>query len=156
VAPLSHTFSSCERNIHPSPGARNPRNSPPLVTPNSSGGSSHIFLSDPKQWQPGRIEFRFCFAAVHRPLIASSGSDWESSLVITIHSQTLPSSQSVSVALCATSCVRGAHVTLPSWGVDHLFSRLLPKSMYPVLSFVSLLTDLLGDNRYSLLRSPHD
>ena len=39
----SHTISSCERNIHPSIDARNPRNSPPLVILDSSGGSSHFF-----------------------------------------------------------------------------------------------------------------
>jgi len=132
VALSSHTISSCERNIHPSFDARNPRNSSLF----SSSWlfwrlTSHLFcLSLPEQWQPGRIEFRFCFAFCLSPLlIASSGSVLESTLAITIHSQAFPSSQIVSVTHCATSCVRGAHVK-PFHPRGSIFYSLLPKSMH--------------------------
>ena len=69
--------------------------------------------------------------------------------------QTLPDSQIAT--LCATSCVRGAHVTLLSWGVDHPFNWLLPQVNVRRPSLSSLPpSDLSGDNRYSLLCFPHD
>jgi len=113
-----------------------------------------FFFSGTMATQPPGIRARFFFR-LSPLLIASSGNDWESTL-ITIHSQTLPSSQSVSVILRATSCVRGAHVTLPSWGGRSSIQPVVAQVNAPRISLVSLLTDLSGDNRYSLLHSTHD
>jgi len=130
----------------------NPGNSPFFsLFLGSSGGPSHSSVFFPERWQPGCMEpRRYSVFRLSSLLIASSGNDWESTLVILTHF--LASSQSVGVIFRATSCVRGAHVTLPSWGVDRtLFSRLLHKST----SLVSL-TDLSGDNRCSLIHFPYD
>ena len=93
--------------------ARNPENSPFFsLFLGSSGGPSHFFsVFFPERWQPGCMEPRlYSVFRLSSPLIASSGSDWESTLVVPRHF--LASSQSVGVIFFGPLAMFGAPMSL--------------------------------------------
>ena len=156
VALSSHTISSCERNIHPSIDARNPRNSSLSRHLEFFWRlTSYLFVVWPQN--NGNPAPSNCDSALlcrlSPPLIASSGSDGKSTFFITIHSSDVPSQSNERYASHQmASCLRSAYVNFPSLGVDRPFGRLLsPSQCKPYPSLVSTPSNLSGDNRYSLL-----